>query len=59
MRARVLVVDDPDNVRGLVMILGREYWVLGCESAQRALTTLEAFTPDLLVLDSSCGPWTG
>ena len=60
MRARVLVVDDDaDNVQGLLMILGRRYWVLGCESAQHALTALEAFTPDLLVLDILMRPVDG
>ena len=60
MRARVLVVDDDaDNVQGLLMILGRRYWVLGCESAQHALTALEALTPDLLVLDILMRPMDG
>jgi CheY-like chemotaxis protein len=60
MRARLLVVDDdPDNVQGLLMILGRHYWVLGCESAQHALTALEALTPDLLVLDILMRPVDG
>ena len=60
MRARVLVVDDDaDNLQGLLMILGRHYWVLGCESARHALTVLEALTPDLLVLDILMRPVDG
>ena len=60
MRPRLLVVDDdPDNVQGMLMILGRKYWVLGCQSAQDALHAIEDLRPDLLVLDILMRPLDG
>jgi CheY-like chemotaxis protein len=60
MRARLLVVDDdPDNVQGLLMILGRKYSAVGCASAQDALAAIDTAKPDLLVLDILMQPMDG
>ena len=60
MRARLLVVDDePDNLQGLMMILGQRYGVLGCQNALDALGTIGAVRPDLLILDILMRPMDG
>lgn len=52
-QARVLVVDDEDNLRFLVesALQVQGYETAGADSADAALTLVQRFAPDLIVLD--------
>ena len=55
----LLVEDHPDNLTVLTVMLSNKYEVLGYGSPVEALTAVEAFKPDLLVLDIGMGPMDG
>jgi CheY-like chemotaxis protein len=58
--ARLLLVDDNrDNLEILTVMLGTRYHVAGCGSAAEALTLLDTFRPDVLVLDIRMTPVDG
>ena len=57
---RLLVVeDDPDNLALIAAILRDQYDVSGYGSSDEALMALEAFRPDLIVLDIGMQPVDG
>jgi CheY-like chemotaxis protein len=59
-KKRILVVDDDaDNLELSAVILGEQYDVRACASAEEALRVVEEFRPDLLVLDVRMHPSDG
>jgi len=55
----LLVEDNPDNLEIFTMMFSARYRVAGCGSAAEALTLLETFKPDVLVLDIRMSPIDG
>ena len=55
----LLVEDHPDNLVVLKLLLSDRYQVLGFVSADDALTSLDSFKPDLLILDVAMAPIDG
>lgn len=59
-KARLLVVDDnADILEMLTVLLSDKYSIASCGSAEEALTTLEASSPDILMLDIRMSPVDG
>jgi CheY-like chemotaxis protein len=58
--ARLLLVDDDcDSLEVLTVLLSDKYDVAGYSSPAEAVTAIEAFRPDLLVLDIGMSPING
>jgi CheY-like chemotaxis protein len=58
--ARLLLVEDNrDNLEIFTVMLSARYQVAGCGSAAEALTLLDTFRPDVLVLDIRMSPVDG
>ena len=60
-RARILVVEDAEEVRELLVLLleGAGFSVVSCEDADRAFVLVQRERPDLVLTDLMLGAWSG